>query len=60
VSYKEQIKLATAAGYTFHRMGRGSHELWRNETTGQIILIARSKLALRAFKRDLKRKADSA
>ena len=37
--YREIIQKLKALGFEFHRQAAGSHEIWRNPTTGQFTTI---------------------
>ena len=37
--YREIIRKLQAFGFEFHRQAAGSHEIWRNPTTGRFTTI---------------------
>ncbi len=40
-SYRDLIKRLKKLGFTFFKQCRGSHELWKNLETGQLILVSK-------------------
>jgi len=40
-SYRDLIKRLKKLGFGFFKQCRGSHELWRNAETGQLILVSK-------------------
>lgn len=41
LSYRGVIKRLKKKGFVFFRQGKGSHEFWKNEETGQVLLLAK-------------------
>jgi len=40
-SYRDVVKRLRKLGFCFFRQCRGSHELWQNTETGQLVLISK-------------------
>jgi predicted RNA binding protein YcfA (HicA-like mRNA interferase family) len=40
MKYHEAIRILKAHGYKFDRQAKGSHELWRHQSTGETILVS--------------------
>ena len=40
LNYKDVIKKLKKSGFVFWKNAKGSHELWKNQKTGKIILLA--------------------
>jgi predicted RNA binding protein YcfA (HicA-like mRNA interferase family) len=37
--YKEVARKLHTFGYSYHRQGKGSHEVWRHSESGGVILV---------------------
>lgn len=40
-SYRDLIRRLKKLGFCFFRQCRGSHELWKNRETGQLVLVSK-------------------
>ncbi|MEI7511108.1 MAG: type II toxin-antitoxin system HicA family toxin [Candidatus Peregrinibacteria bacterium] len=40
-SYRTVVEKLRKLGFSFFRNAKGSHEFWKNETTGKIVLLAK-------------------
>ena len=40
-SYRDLIRKLRRLGFDFFKQCRGSHELWKNSATGQLVLVSK-------------------